>query len=68
MERIVSSLKNEKITYDEAILEVSKEAFKDVVPRFQTIGTDKDVVKNKFYEIDFGKKLILKDSILDLRI
>lgn len=67
MERTVRALNNGSISYDNAIIEVSKDAFNDVVPRFQTIGTDKNIVKNKFYEIDFGKKLVLKDSILELK-
>lgn len=66
LERIVSSLNNGLITYSEAVDMVARDGFTDVVPRFQTIGANKQVVNQAFYEIDFGKRLILKDALLAL--
>lgn len=63
MERIVKALKREKIDYNAAIHQVGKEAFTDVIPRFQTIGTDREIVGNRFYHFDFGKKLYLHDAV-----
>jgi hypothetical protein len=63
MERIISQLKNETITYDEAIRLVEVDAFNDVVPRFQTLGLSKETIGNKFYHFDHGKKLYLHDSV-----
>lgn len=63
MERIVEQLNLGLINYDEAILCVGNEAFNDVIPRFQTIGTDKLIVNEKFYHFDFGNKLYLHDSV-----
>jgi len=62
MERIVNSLNKGKIDYNAAILKVGLEAFNDVIPRFQTIGTNKEIVGEKFYHFDFGKKLYIHDS------
>ena len=66
MERIVKQLDLEKITYDQAIDMVGAEGFNDVVPRFQTIGTDKTLVGNAFFDIEFGKRLIIKDALLEV--
>lgn len=66
LERIVNSLNSGLIAYDEAVDKVARDGFTDVVPRFQTIGANKQVVNQAFYEIDFGKKLILKDTLLAL--
>jgi hypothetical protein len=57
MERIVGQLNNNTISYDEAIRQVEEYALNDVVPRFQTIGTSKELVGDKFYHFDHGKKL-----------
>ncbi|WP_396142457.1 HNH endonuclease [Flavobacterium sp.] len=62
MERIIDSLNKGIIDYNDAINLVATEGFNDVVPRFQTIGTDKDIVGDKFYHFDFGKKLYLHDA------
>ncbi len=62
MERIVNSLERGLVDYATAISLVETEAFNDVIPRFQTIGTDKDIVGERFYHFDFGKKLYLHDS------
>ncbi|EHE7894569.1 HNH endonuclease [Vibrio parahaemolyticus] len=66
MERIVKEYQLGALSRNEAIQKVGETAFEDVVPRFQTIGTDKSIVANRFYEIDMGKRLILKDSLLGL--
>ncbi len=64
MERVVKSLKLGSITQTEAIEKVSTDGLKNVVPRFQTIGRDKKIAHEYFYKIDYGKKIILKDSLL----
>lgn len=66
MERIVKEYQLGVLTESEAIQKVGDTAFEDVVPRFQTIGTDKSIVANYFYDIEQGKRLVLKDSLLDL--
>jgi 5-methylcytosine-specific restriction endonuclease McrA len=37
-----------------------------VIHRFHTIGNNKDLAKDCFYEFHFGKKIILKEAFLDL--
>lgn len=64
MERIIDSINKGLVDYEEAVYSVGTEAFNDVVPRFQTIGTDKNIVGEKFYHFDFGKKLYLHDATL----
>lgn len=66
MERIAADLVGNRINQSEAINRVADGAFNDVVPRFQTIGTDKSIAKNRFYEHDFGKHLVLTDTLLSL--
>jgi len=66
MERIVQDILLGNLDHSQAVGKVSAEAFSDVIPRFQTIGTDRAIVKNHFYEIDYGNKLTLKDSLLNL--
>lgn len=66
MERIIDSLNKGLIDYEGAIYSVGTDAFNDVVPRFQTIGTDKDIVGEKFYHFDFGKKLYLHDATFQI--
>lgn len=63
MERIVERYKKGLISYDQAIELVGTDAFNDVIPRFQTIGTDTKVVGDMFYHFDHGKKLYLHDSV-----
>ena len=65
MERIVKEFELGVLSRADAIQKVADTAFEDVVPRFQTIGTDKKIVANHFYEIDTGNKLILKDTLLN---
>ena len=66
MERIINDMKMNQITYEQAIERVSNEAFEDVIPRFHTIGRDRVLAKEKFYEFQKGKHLNLKDSLLQL--
>jgi 5-methylcytosine-specific restriction endonuclease McrA len=66
MEQIVRSLVNERISYDEAIQQVAQQAFNDVVPRFQTVGTNKQLVAGLFYDFLPGKQLVIHDSIFDV--
>ncbi|MBN8446650.1 MAG: HNH endonuclease [Gammaproteobacteria bacterium] len=66
MERIVKEHELGVLSRTEAIKKVAEIGFEDVVPRFQTIGTDKNIVSDYFYEIDFGNKLVLKDTLLSL--
>lgn len=66
IERLVNKLNSGKLNYSEAIDVVGKKGFKDVIPRFQTIGTNSEIVSEYFYSFDFGKKLILHDSLLSI--
>lgn len=66
MERIVKEHDLGVLTSHQAIDKVADTAFDDVVPRFQTIGSDKNIVASYFYDIEKGKKLVLKDSLLSL--
>ena len=63
MERIIINFNSKIISYDQAVQQVAENAFNDVIPRFQTIGTNKEIVFEKFYHFDHGKKLYLHDSI-----
>jgi len=63
MERTITQLKNKTISYDEAIKLVEIGAFNDVIPRFQTLGMNKEIIGERFYHFDFGKKLYLHDSV-----
>ncbi|PSU36197.1 HNH endonuclease [Photobacterium lutimaris] len=65
MERIVKEFQLGVTNRNEAIKKVADTAFEDVVPRFQTIGTDKRIVADYFYEIDTNNKLVLKDTLLN---
>ncbi len=66
MERIVKNYSTQKIDYDEAICLVSSTGLNDVIPRFQTIGKDKSLIGNKFYDYDFGKHLDLHDPLFEI--
>nr|WP_255537884.1 HNH endonuclease [Motiliproteus sp. SC1-56] len=66
MERICGDLASGRITYAGAVKKVSEDAFNDVVPRFQTIGTDKQIAGSLFYEAHFGKRLVLTDELLTI--
>jgi len=64
MERVVKGLENDVLSQTEALDKIGTKGLENVIPRFQTIGTDSNIVKEHFYEFDFGKTLILKNSIL----
>lgn len=63
MERILKRVDRGLITETQAIEEVGKDAFNDVIKRFHSIGRDKDFAKDKFYEFNHGNNLIIKDSV-----
>ncbi|MEI6587011.1 MAG: hypothetical protein WCL56_13050 [Sediminibacterium sp.] len=63
VEKIYLQYKTGTIDYNKAIELIGLEAFGDVIPRFQTIGTDKSIIGEKFYHFDFGNKLYLHDSL-----
>lgn len=64
METIVSKVKA-GLDYDSAVTEVGRKGFNEVIPRFDTLlGLDE--TKAMFYEFDFGKSILLKDSIHSL--
>lgn len=63
MERIIKEYQFGKLTYSQAVEEVGLRAFHDVIPRFQTIGTNKEIAKDKFYHVDFGRSLTLTDTL-----
>ena len=64
MERVVKALDAEAIDITEALDVIGTKGLDNVIPRFQTIGRDSDIVKDYFYEYEFGNRLILKDSLL----
>ena len=66
LERIIDEQKVNLIDEGQAIWKVANEGFNDVVPRFHTVGQLSDFANDYFYEIDFGRRLILKDSMLDI--
>jgi hypothetical protein len=65
MERIVAEHRLGKLTKEQAIDTVGEEAFGDVIPRFHNLGKEQRL-QGKFYEIDFGKKLVLTDALFNL--
>jgi hypothetical protein len=67
MERIVAALQANTITYNQAVERVELEAFNDVVPRFQTIGSNKAIVGDRFYHFDHGKKLYMHDPVFKIQ-
>jgi len=64
MERVVKELQVGTITHTKAIERVADKGLENVVPRFQTIGRNVIAVKDHFYTIDYGKSIVLKDSLL----
>ena len=66
LERIVQQIEIGNITEAEAVDFVAREGFTDVVPRFHTIGRDADLAANRFYEVNFGKNIVFKDTLQHL--
>ena len=66
LERIVKKQNLGNISENEAIMTVGREGFNDVIPRFHTVGQNSNFAKDYFYKIEFGKRLIIKDSLLDI--
>ena len=64
MERVVKQLNAGAISYKDAVSKVADKGLENVVPRFQTIGRDRNLVDEHFYTFDYGKKITLKDSLL----
>lgn len=65
-ETVFYKLKTDNIDYDQAISEIGKNGFNDVIPRFQSFGKDNKTLKNYFFEFDFGKKISLKDKFFNI--
>ena len=66
IERLIKRLDLGDISKAQAIDIVARNGFVDVVPRFHTIGNDPNLLANRFYEAEFGKEIILKDSLCQL--
>jgi hypothetical protein len=66
MERIVRELEANRIDLDQAIEYVGGRGLDNVIPRFQRIGSDDSIVDRRFYEFDFGKELVITDSLLSI--
>jgi hypothetical protein len=66
VEKIYLHYKTGIINYNKAVDLVGKEAFGDVIPRFQTIGTDRSIIGQKFYKYDFGDKLYINEPLFKI--
>ncbi len=66
VEKIYLQYKTGTLDYNKAVELIGLEAFGDVIPRFQTIGTDKTIIGEKFYHFDFGNKLYIHDSLFKI--
>ena len=66
LERIVSQMNLGVITEDEAIGKIRHEGFKEVIPRFQKIGGNSEIVAGLFYDFNFGRSLTLHDNLLEM--
>jgi hypothetical protein len=64
MERVVAELNAGVISRSQAVAEVAGKGFEHVIPRFQTIGRNKSLIGDHFYDYTEGKSLELKDSLL----
>lgn len=65
MERIVAEFRTGRVSEADAIELVGNEAFSDVIPRFHNLGKAQEL-QGTFYEIDFGKQLVLKDELFEI--
>lgn len=66
MEQIVYALQSQRITYEQAVNQVAQQAFDDVIPRFHTIGTDRNLMAGFFYDFKAGKDLVIHDSLFEV--
>ena len=67
LERIIKQLRVGRLALSEAVDMVAKDGFVDVVPRFHNIiGTSASLAADKFYEVEFGSHLIIKDALLGI--
>jgi hypothetical protein len=66
MENIVNQIGVGSLNYENAIEQVGRNAFNDVIERFHTIGNDKNLCKDRFYTFNFGKELILKPDLMQI--
>jgi hypothetical protein len=66
MERIIAELKTGRISKDQAISDTGIKGFNDVIPRFHSIGTNTEMVRDRFYEVEFGRAIRLKDELFML--
>jgi hypothetical protein len=66
LERAVASFKAGNLSEGQAIQLVAESGLNDVVPRFQTIGNNKSIVSNQFYEFQLGKSINLHDPLFDI--
>lgn len=64
LERTVARFDAGAIDVDEAVGIVARRGLRDVVPRFQSIGGQSELVEERFYEFTFGEELILTDKLL----
>jgi hypothetical protein len=64
MERIISALDIGKLSETEALETVAREAFNDVVPRFQNLSDLSADVAAPFYEFTLGKELVFRQELL----
>jgi 5-methylcytosine-specific restriction endonuclease McrA len=62
MERIVAELQVDKLSLDQAVNEVGRTAFEDVINRFHNLGDDTSF-QDKFYRTTFGHALELTDEL-----
>ena len=65
MERIVAKYQSGSVSRADAIGLVGNEAFSDVIPRFHNLGKYQEL-QGTFYEVEYGKHLILKDELFDV--
>ena len=65
MERIVAEFRTGRVSEADAIELVGNEAFSDVIPRFHNLGKAQEL-QGTFYEVDFGKHLVLKDELFEI--
>ena len=65
MESIIMALSSGSLTRSDAIADVDK-AFRNVIPRFHTIGRDKEIAREKFYEFEDKRRIIIKDSLFEI--